>query len=117
MNTRTTLRFAGSVALFVMLTACAATTPAPLPSTVAAPPAASTAPAAQGREYPGFTRVVRNGEDYFCQTRTVTGSRARAAEICLTRDQMLSMEKVNQEYWRDAATSSSQSTIKMDSPR
>jgi len=36
----------------------------------------------------GFTRVVRNGTEYFCHKENVTGSRMEKHETCLTQAQM-----------------------------
>jgi putative hemolysin len=98
-----------AVALALTLAACASTTP------VAAPPAAAV-PAGQEPSPAGYRRVVRNSEEYFCQIRSPTGSRARSVEICLTRDQIRRMQEVSDQIQQDAASSGSHSTLKMDSP-
>lgn len=35
-----------------------------------------------------YRTVVRNGQEYFCRTEAVTGSRVSTSETCLTRQQM-----------------------------
>lgn len=108
----------------LLLAACS--TPAPSgrdapgaarPAAVA--PAATSSPATTGRaiEFPGFRRVVRDDREYFCQTRAVTGSRARTMEICLDREQMKQMEAQSEEYRRAAGISGSQGSLQLDSPR
>jgi hypothetical protein len=109
-----------------VLAACSAATPvtsppaspAVVPATAApqAPAAAAPTSLAQAQNIPGFRRVVRNGEELFCQTRTPTGSRARTTEVCMTRADIKRMEDNNEDYWRNAASGSSHSTLKMDSP-
>jgi predicted small lipoprotein YifL len=120
MKKRSTPCAAIVVALTAALAACATTTP------VASPPAevsagqaaAATTTAVQLEPTPaGFRRVVRDGEEYFFQTRAVTGSRARAVEVCMTRDEIRRMEEINEEYRRNAANAGSQSTMKLDSPQ
>lgn len=37
---------------------------------------------------PGYRTVVRDGQEYFCRTEAVTGSRVSVREVCLTRRQM-----------------------------
>jgi hypothetical protein len=114
-----------SVALLcIALGACSAATPvtSPLASRAVVPataaPQATTANAslAQSQNIPGFRRVVRNGEVLFCQTRSPTGSRARTTEVCMTRADIKKMEANNEDYWRNAASGSSHSTLKTDSP-
>jgi hypothetical protein len=119
MNRRDAHEPAAVLALTLMLAACASA-PAPTataPVKAAQPVAAIAGQAAESRpDFPGFKRVVRDGVDYFCQTRAVTGSRARAVEVCRTRDEMLTMEKNSAELMRDAASGGSHSTIALDSP-
>jgi hypothetical protein len=119
MKKRSTPCAAIVVALTAALAACATTTHVTSPpAEVSAGRAASTTTAAQLEPTPaGFRRVVRDGEEYFCQTRAVTGSRARAVEVCMTRDEIRRMEEINEEYRRNAANAGSQSTMKLDSPQ
>jgi hypothetical protein len=109
--------------LLSALTACASA-PSALPPSTAPQIAASSAKGADVAALPsdarpgppGFKRTVRNGEEYFCQSRKLTGSRARTTEVCFTRDDLLRMEQINEEYRKNAMTNGSQSTIQMDSP-
>jgi len=120
MDSKNRLGVSIAVALAAALAACAATPPAsPPPATAVTTqlPATAALPAQPERTFPGFERVVRNGVEYFCQTRTVTGSRARSAEICRTRDGMREMEEANEKFRREADVSASQSTMKLDSPQ
>lgn len=68
-------------------------------------------------EYPGFTHVVRQGTEYFCQVRSPTGSRARIGEQCFRRDEMQAMEENNRDFFKDAGGGSSHDSLRMDSPR
>ncbi len=36
----------------------------------------------------GYRLVKKNGQDYYCRTESVTGSRSRIVETCLTQAQM-----------------------------
>lgn len=100
------------------LAACAATGPVTAPTASRAPEAAKSPTAQRARpEFPGFRHVVRNNTDYFCQSRSPTGSRARMGERCFTRDEMKAMEENNEELFKNAAGGSSHDSLKMDSPR
>jgi hypothetical protein len=68
-------------------------------------------------EFPGFTHVVRQGTDYFCQVRSPTGSRARTGEQCFRRDEMEAMEANNRDFFKDAGGGSSHDSLRTDSPR
>jgi invasion protein IalB len=120
MNKRSTFGIAMAAALAAGLTACVATTPVasppadPLPGQ---PPVAATVSAQQQPTPAGFRRVVRDGEEYFCQTRGTTGSRARSAEVCMTREEIRSMEEDHEKLRRDAANAASRSTFTLDSPQ
>jgi hypothetical protein len=121
MNNKSPRCVAISVALAAVLVACATTPPEVSPPANAraettAVAAAVATPAPQEPSPPGFRRVVRDGEEFFCQTRAVTGSRARSAEVCMTRDEIRRMEEINEEYRRNAGNAGSQSTMKLDSP-
>ena len=134
MNIRNFRQLVLAGVVLAALAACGATTPttatAPrtaqtaVPPTAAAKPAAATAsavdataaPASQSPTPSGFKRVVRDGEEYFCQTRGSTGSRARAVEICMTRDQLKQQEEANEQYRKDAQSSGSQTQLILDSP-
>lgn len=101
------------------LAACA-TTEASRPgvTTPASTPAASLAAAPTARpEFPGFTMVIRKGEELYCQKRNPTGSRARVVEACYTRDQMRKMAESSDEYFKQAGAASSHDSLRMDSPR
>ena len=37
---------------------------------------------------PGYRTVVRDGQEYFCRTEAITGSRVSMRDVCLTRRQM-----------------------------
>ena len=108
----------GLLVLTLALASCAATGPAATPTTVRAQGVAA-ATGSQGNlpGYPGFTRALRGGVEYFCQVRNPTGSRARVAEQCYTRTEMQRMEENNQQLWKDAGGSSSHDSLQMDSPR
>lgn len=109
-----------AIALAAMLVACSTTAPVATPSAeapTAQVAAAAGKPARQEPDPPGFRRVVRDGEEYFCQTRNVTGSRARSAEVCMTRDEIRRMEEINEQYRKNAQNAGSQSTMPLDSPR
>ena len=109
---------AGLLLISLTLASCAATVPAAAPTTSRSPVVAS-ATGNQGTlpGYPGFTRALRGGVEYFCQVRNPTGSRARMAEQCYTRIEMQRMEENNQQLWKDAGGSSSHDSLRMDSPR
>jgi invasion protein IalB len=120
MNKRSTPGIAIAAALAAVLAACAATTPVASPPADALPgpaPVAATVSAQQEPTPPGFRRVIRDGEEYFCQTRGTTGSRARSAEVCMTRDEIRSMEEDHDRLRRDAANAASRSTFTLDSPQ
>jgi hypothetical protein len=108
----------GLLVLTLALASCAATGPAAAPTTSRAPGVASTiGNPGTPPGYPGFTRALRGGVEYFCQVRNPTGSRARVAEQCYTRVEMQRMEENNQQLWKDAGGSSSHDSLQMDSPR
>jgi invasion protein IalB len=120
MNKRSAFGIAITAALAVLLCACAATTPVASPPADALPVQAPVAATASGQQEPtpqGFRRVVRDGEEYFCQTRGTTGSRARSAEVCMTRDEIRVMEADHEKLRRDAANAASRSTFTLDSPQ
>ncbi len=120
MNKRSTAGTAIAVALGWLLAACATTAPVASPPADALPAQAPVAATVSGQQQPtppGFRRVVRDGEEYFCQTRGTTGSRARSAEVCMTRDEIRTMEEDHEKLRRDAANAASRSTFTLDSPQ
>jgi hypothetical protein len=106
--------------LALLLTACStneamrsvAATPVAAPSPVQATAVPTVRP-----EFPGFTLVIRKGEELYCQKRSPTGSRARVVESCYTRDQMRRMAENSDEYFKQAGSASSHDSLRMDSPR
>jgi hypothetical protein len=100
----------------LLLISCAATPPTPAP---VAPTVQETATAALSArpEFPGFTLVVRKGEELYCQKRNPTGSRARVVEACYTRDQMRNMAANNEDFFKQAGASGSHDSLRTDSPR
>lgn len=119
MNKPSTAGTAIAVALGALLAACATTAPVASPPADAPgqAPVAATVSAQQQPTPPGYRRVVRDGEEYFCQTRGTTGSRARSAEVCMTRDEIRTMEEDHEKLRRDAANAASRSTFTLDSPQ
>ena len=90
------------------------TTPTPSTAQVVAP----AKPGQKARaEFPGFRRIVRNEKEYFCQSRSPTGSRARTGEQCFTREELKQMEENNRDFFKDAGGGSSHDSLKMDAPR
>lgn len=116
------MKHSGTHAFFLplvglLLAACTATPPPPTP-----PPALSVqqtaASALNARpEFPGFKLVVRKGEEYYCQTRNPTGSRARVVEACYTREQMRKMAANNEDFFKQAGANGSHDALRTDSPR
>jgi hypothetical protein len=105
----------GLLVASLALVSCADTAPAAKP-TPAKPVTAK--PAQRTRaEFPGFTHVVRQGTDYFCQVRSPTGSRARTGEQCFRRDELEAMEENNRDLFKDAGGGSSHDSLRTDSPR
>jgi hypothetical protein len=104
----------GIVAASLMLAACVSSGPASPPAPARRPNAVDPKPRA---EFPGFRRVLRKDTEYFCQSRTPTGSRTRTGEQCFTRDEMMQMEENSRDFFKDAGGGSSHDTMKMDSPR
>ena len=86
-----TVLVAGSLAA---LAACAGQPPQPSSPTATAATSSSTATGqdlagSKSSTVPyGFTRVVRNGNEYFCHRENVTGSRMEKHEVCLTQAQI-----------------------------
>lgn len=112
----------GLLAISIGLAACAstATTQPPAAIAAAAPPAATASGAAATTfrpEFPGFTMVIRKGEELYCQKRNPTGSRARVVEACYTRDQMQKMAENSDEFFKQAAANGSHDSLRTDSPR
>ena len=104
--------------LSLLLASCATTPPAkPAPSTPAQTAALAAAAAAGRPEFPGFTLVVRRGEELYCQKRNPTGSRARVVEACYTREQMVKMAENNSDFFRQADANGSHDALRTDSPR
>ena len=123
MNTR--LIASGFLAISLALAGCAtsgSTSPkatASATATATAPSAAATGAAATPTvrsEFPGFKLVVRRGEEFYCQTRSPTGSRARLVEICYTRDEMQKMADNKTDFFKQAGEGSSHDTLRLDSP-
>lgn len=109
---------AAGLAAGLLLAACATTPPPATPPSSPSQTAALAAAASSGRpEFPGFTMVVRRGEELYCQKRNPTGSRARVIEACYTRDQMVKMAENNDEFFRQAGANSSHDSLRTDSPR
>jgi hypothetical protein len=111
--------------LLILMTACGATTPpsasptaatakeaVPVATDTAATPVAGSAT----KVPPGFKLVVRNGVELFCQTRGVTGSRARAAEFCYTQEEYRRMEEIREQYREAGMSAGSQGSVAQDSP-
>lgn len=102
-----------------MLAACASQT-APVAS---APDSRSAgAPAAAPElvtidKVPGYRRVVRDGQEYFCKSVRVTGQRARATEICLTRDEIDRLQEINDRYVRDLQQPRQNSSADLSQPQ
>lgn len=106
------------MALAAGLVACATTEAPAGPAQTAAKPVARPASRQGTRpEFPGFRRVVRNDTEYFCQSRSPTGSRARVGEQCFTRDELKQMEENSRDMFKDAGGGSSHDSLRMDSPR
>jgi hypothetical protein len=82
------------VAGTLALAACASNGPAKSVGTAsagggAAAKTGAAAPDASSSAVPtGYRRVVRKGDEYFCRTESVTGSRAHKKELCFTRDEL-----------------------------
>ena len=76
----------------ITLAACAGQPPQPEPTTAAASSGSTAGQDLAGSKSSsvpyGFTRVVRNGNEYFCHRETVTGSRMEKHEVCLTQAQI-----------------------------
>lgn len=84
-----------------MLAACAGTPPeaqgtkvaVATPALVAGPVASSATSATSAKDRRLETgdrkRVVRNGQEYYCQRQGVTGSRTKVIESCLTKEELL----------------------------
>jgi pyruvate/2-oxoglutarate dehydrogenase complex dihydrolipoamide acyltransferase (E2) component len=89
---------------------------APAAAPAAAQPAATTAaPAVIASSTPpgevpfvtprGYRLEKRNGEDYYCQRVTRTGSRAKATETCYTHQQITEMRETGQDFMNRMQTS------------
>jgi len=95
------------LAVAAALAACAGNAPVKSPEPVAvnasAPAtAAASAPATgEAGKMPGYRRVVRNGEEYFCKREGVTGSRVASTEVCLTQAEMQTIRERSQDDLRD----------------
>jgi len=109
-----TRKFTGLMVIAVAstLAGCASTvpaTPAPVASAtpVAAAPAASAAPtdAVPFVTPRGYRVETRNGEKYYCQRVTQTGSRAKAHETCYTLVQITEMRETGQDFVNRMQTS------------
>jgi hypothetical protein len=77
-----------AIAACSALAACASGAP---PSVKANAPVAAASPAALKEvsdRQRGYSRVTRNGEDYFCRRKPVTGSLTRTVETCFTQAQL-----------------------------
>ncbi len=127
MNLKNTFCFAQLSVIAMAIAACATTSPAVKPAASNAPEkvvatqpatvaAAAKTTTEQDQVPSGFKRVVRGGEERFCQTRSPTGSRARNVELCYTRDEIKKMEESNQDFMRGASEGSSHATMPTDSP-
>jgi hypothetical protein len=46
----------------------------------------------------GWRRVVKDGDERFCQTQVVTGSRLQKEETCLTKHQLEEMQDSSQQF-------------------
>jgi hypothetical protein len=103
--------------LALAVASCSTTT---APSRTAAPDpvqAIATGTATARPEFPGFRLVVRKGEEFYCQKRNPTGSRARVVEVCFTHDQMRKMAENNQDFFNQLGASGSHDALRTDSPR
>jgi hypothetical protein len=89
----------------IALAACASTTP--VNSTTPAPAGATATTAAPAStdsgQLPfvtprGFRVETRNGENYYCQRVTRTGSRAKATETCYTLVEITQMRETGQDF-------------------
>jgi hypothetical protein len=98
------------IAAAATFAACASSPPAGSPTASSAPaPAAAVAPAtaatasADTGNIPfvtprGFRVETRNGENYYCQRMTRTGSRAKATETCYTLAEITQMRESGQDF-------------------
>lgn len=72
--------------------------PAPSAGPVASSVASSTSGQDRRLENADRKRVVRNGQEYYCQRQAVTGSRTKVIESCMTKDQLLLVLDSAQEF-------------------
>jgi hypothetical protein len=107
----------GILGVSLTLVSCASTAP---PAAAARPDpvqAVATGTATARPEFPGFSLVIRRGEELYCQKRSPTGSRARVVETCFTREQMVKMTDNNSDFFKQLESSGSHDSLRTDSPR
>lgn len=112
---RTRCLVAPVTAASVLLVACAGTpSEAPRAAELAAGSVAASTAADRKLENMDRRRVVRNGQEYYCQKQGVTGSRTKVIENCLTRDQLLLVLDSAQEFHGDVTGGAGNATASQD---
>jgi invasion protein IalB len=100
---------AAAVLAGVLLAACAGTPPRaevqrPAAPTQAAAPASAAAPApatTSATQYPGYKRVVRNGQTLYCSTSRTLGSWIKTDTVCMTEQELISAREQSQRSMMD----------------
>lgn len=87
-----------------LLAACASQPPAPATAS-GAHQAVAPATGAAAQQFPGYRRVVSNGQELFCRYEMMTGSNIKQ-ETCLTRYQLETQQKDAQQQLQNALQNS-----------